>query len=315
MSFCCTFSQTDLKPESSVSAQDSLRSPKPGVNIQDNAYLIKDDSTYTLTIGLIKRIKNAYFVSARTRIMDSTVYVKILEPYFPKSQKNKRIRKRGVYDIQLNRLFPYPLAHPIDCYCNYNFFFGKKIVSVQATDCMSYVFTSDDLDGLFLTLNHTDDSLHPVVKYALSHQLDSTSHRIIRSIIMHTHEIYEYADLTSVLRYANRLASPFSKSDLKHDRCVPPYRLKKPRNSFKHQTRQMDLSDKLYHLLGADFFLRKITSIDFLETDMVYYDNRYVTYRIVWASPDLPTGIKNVTYISFRVASGSVKMVGYSSIN
>lgn len=75
------------------------------------------------------------------------------------------------------------------------------------------------------------------------------------------------------------------------------------------------LSTILLKLIPPTGFLRKITSIDFLETDMVYYDNRYVTYRILWTSPDLPTGIKNVTYISFRVASGSVKMVGYSSIS
>lgn len=140
------YAQNNGKNDSTSFPVDPLAPQHPGVIILDYAFIINEDSTYLFNIYKFRRIKNAYYIPASTKIMDSTIRVKIIVPK-TNTTRGEKICSGKTYTMQLMRYYPYYLQHGLHHNYNYNFLFGKKIVTFQAIAC-SYIFTTDNLEGL-----------------------------------------------------------------------------------------------------------------------------------------------------------------------
>lgn len=313
--------QTDSINAPSAFPIDPLAPPSKytQVLIRDYAFIIDEDSTYSFTVDFIRRIKNAYYIGAHTTVLDSTIYVKIIEPLINKPNKKGIIRVGNSYKMRLIRYFPYPLSHAIDYYINYNFLFGSKIVSLQSTDCLTYIFSTDDLEGLHYINKKSRTSGRISSDPSQNFQDKKIAYKTFISIIQKDKSTTEQlVDRLAVVACAKTQARKYSIVDQQHIQCVPPFRLKTERYLFNHNTKGLNLSEKLYFMmmdacsLYCDYDTSELpSSISIHKMDVVYYEKSYITYRFLWTS-SLFRG-EFCTYLSFKKSKDEMKLVGICS--
>ena len=314
------FSQGNIENANSFFPQDTFAQQNPMVIINDYAFMINEDSTYTFTIDFIGKIKNAYFIAAHTKIFDSTIYVKIIKSKECIGKQGEKIKVGDNYDMRLIRYYPYPLKHELDYYYNYNFLFGKKIIGLQATFCMTYIFTTHDLDGLRYVVekNTILPRMLPSSETTLS--TDSLANKIISAIIRRDKEkIWNYADSVAVMTSLKNFSEICSPGVVRHgfSQCIPKFKLKRSRYHIK-KYRNLPLSEMLLCQLTDDFIyctdLKSYnSSVKFLDTKFVHFDKKHVTYRVIWNLQQERYTIIYVTYLSFNTSRCENKMVGLSS--
>lgn len=284
----------------------------------DNTFLIKDDSLYNVTVDYIWKIKNAFYIEAHTDISDTIVHVKIIEPKVNNNSTMSRIKVGNTYSMRLFRYYPYPLKHSTDYYLNYNFLFGNSIVCVQATDCLSYIFTTNNLVGLsYYSKNDGYISNNSIDRYRRVKDQEvayKTFNSIIRKDIL---SIIDLVDTSQVMANLKKMAISFSIVDHKHIHCLPPYRLEKKTQYYNSKLKRLSFPDKLYYLITYPAVFDTISAKEFEKAlviskiDVVYHYQDYITCRILWHST--LTSYNYCTYLSFKYWNDTYKLVGVSS--
>lgn len=309
--------QIDEAKSTSVFPIDPLAPPSKyrQVAIRDYAFIIEENNTYSFTVDFIRRIKGAYYIGAHTIVLDSTIYVKILEPLIYEHDTNERIQVGHSYDMRLKRYFPNPLSHTIDYYVNYNFLFGRRIVSLQSTDCLSYIFSTDDLVGLHYI--NKNDSRHK--SPTRSEQDDEIAYSTFLSIIRkNKYTSEQFVNRLSVVSCAKKQAKKYSLVNHKKIHCIPPFSLKTRRQNFNEDTKGLNMSEKLYYLIMDGCFnyykydeSDLLSSISVNKLDKIYQDKLYITYRILWTTSLIDRNF--CTYLSFKRCKGNMKLIGICS--
>lgn len=312
------FSQGSTENTYQVFPQDPFAPKNPMVIINDYAFMVNEDSTYTFTIDFIGKIKNAYFIAAHTKILDSTIYVKIIKSKESIGKQGEKIKTGNNYDMRLIRYYPYPLTHELDYYYNYNFLFGKKIIGLQATFCMTYIFTTHDLDGLRYVVEKCKPRMLPSFETPL--RTDSLANKVISAIINRDKEkIRNYTDSVAVMECLKKFSEICSPGVVRHgySQCIPKFKLKRSLYHIK-KYKNLPVSEMLLYLLTDDFkyctdLKSNNPSVKFLDTKLVHFDKKHVTYRVVWNLHQEKYTIQYVTYLSFNIAGCENKIVGLSS--
>ena len=313
--------QADSSKASAVFPTDPLdcSSRYKQIFIKDYAFIIDEDSNYSFTVDFIRRIKNAYYIGAHTTVLDSTIFVKILEPRIAKPNRKGIIQVGNSYEMCLMRYYPYPLSHTIDYYINYNFLFGKRLVSMQSTDCLSYIFFTNNLEGLYYTNMESKSFVsNGSTKIQNIHNTEIV-YNIFLSIVRKDKSVTEpIVDGCAVIANAKKQADKYSLVDHRHIHCVPPFKLKTKRYKFNHDTKKLNLSEKLcYILMGAYSFRCAydtndiFSSITVQDINLVYDNESYVTYRLLWTSSLIRRDF--CTYFSFKLSKNGMKLVGICS--
>lgn len=312
------FSQTDMKIDLFDSILNKHIPSTEKETLIDNAYLIKDDSLYLVTVDFLWRIKNAHYIGAHIHIADSTVYVKILEPITNNGICGEKIKTGESYQMRLFRYYPFQLSHEIDYYHNYNLLFGKTIVSLQATDCLDYIFTTDNLHGLsYLDNNDSlcDDLSTEVRQFVYDNGIALQSFLAI--IQKDEQKIRSLVDSCAVMNRQCKMAIPYSLVEHGNVHCLPPYKLKNQKQWFREKTDCLNLSDKLFFAMTNSyfdkcFFTEIFPSITINKIEVVYYQGKFVTYRLLWSSSLVSHSF--CTYLSFKKYNNHIKLIGLSTI-
>ena len=287
---------------------DTLAHQIPFIEIHDYSHIINEDSIYLFTIDFIRKIKNAYYIGAHTMLMGRTIHVKIIEPTLSKINKNKICVGKS-YEMQLLRYYPYPLSHSLDYYRNYNFLFGEKVVSLQSTYCLNYIFTTENLNGLqYINEKMNNNKLVP------NYFVDS-----VIFIILHkdNEKIRQIVEMSSVISCQKKFA--FESSIINHNNphCFPPYNLKHYYRMFKRKIFGFEKEDILLYLITDNYFYEKystflnIDSLKIVESRIVFSFNTNCTYRVIWSL--YPKQSYYITYLSFNWYNNTPKLVGISS--
>ena len=284
----------------------------------DNTCLIMDDSLYNVTIDYLWRIKNAFYIGAHTDISDTKVHVKIIEPKVNINSTVSRIKVGNTYSMRLFRYYPYPLRHSTDYYQNYNFLFGNSIVCLQATDCLSYIFTTNNLVGLSYYSENDDSSGNNSLDLHQRTKDQEVAYKTFTSIIRKDSlSIIDLVDTSQVMANLKKMSVSFSIVDHKNIHCLPPYKLEKKPQHFNNKLKGLAFPDKLYYLITYPAVFDTISAKEFEKAlviskiDVVYHYQEYITYRILWHST--LASYNYCTYLSFKYWNDTYKLVGVSS--
>ena len=183
----------------------------PGV-ICKEIPLIDENEVYDYTIDFISCIKHSYYIGAHAMIADTIVYIKILSPKIKGYQGYKKIKPGKIYPMQVKLLYPNPLKHSLDWYYHYVFLFRENVVCLQATDCMKYIFISDNLKGLRYIQSKDIDTLPQFIQLM---NTDSLANNIILSILKKANiGLNTYVDTSSVTNCLKKIPCGFSIVDL-----------------------------------------------------------------------------------------------------
>lgn len=300
---------------------DSIPTPREQkqetVVINDYAFLIKEDSLYNIIVDFVWRIKNAYYIGGHTNIADTTIYVKILEPETKNISMVPKIRIGDVYEMRLFRYYPYRLSHSTDYYHNYNLLFGKKIVCLQATDCLNIIFTTNNLHGLhyFRENSFPNNFSSNLQQYIQRKDMASI---MFWSIIQKNNQfINRHINSSAVKACQKRKSCPYSIVDHQNIHCLPPFVVKNNHRWINNATKAFDFSDMLFNMITSPYLnmnntTELETSITINNIDIVYFNDKYVTYRILWVS-SLFLPINCCTYLSFKKHKGNMKLIGISA--
>ena len=321
------YAQNNGKNDSTSFPIDPLGPQDPVVITQDYAFIINEDSTYLFRIYRpIRRIKNAYYIKADTKVMDSTISVKIIVPK-TNTTRGEKVRSGNTYTLQLKRYYPYYLRHGLHHHDNYNFLFGKKLVTFQAIAC-SYVFTTDNLEGL----RYVSDTNKKQNEYISTISPESFIYMILQKDSL---KIRQDIDVSSVLSKYKKFGKNFS--DIKYKRLPRkycrilkwppgtkvlkdhPFRVKRGcyyKNIVKSKEKD---EDKLFYLLTESYYYDKfqnfnIDSVNIIESKLMYSKPPYYTYRVIWDYSPEPI-LKHVTYLTLKHRNNYFKLVGMSSFH
>lgn len=285
------------------------------VIINDNNHLVKENELYLITVDFLWKIKNAHYIGGHINIADTLVYIKILAPKEKRDKKsNEKIKIGNSYEMTLFRYYPYELCHEIDRYHNYNLLFGDKVVCLQATDCLNYIFTTDNLQGLYYFVLDTSST-------NLKHHVQEReiAYDTFMSILKKDQQfIDKIVDVPTVISCQRKMACSFSIVDHQYIRCLPPYKLKDKFHWCEIAAKEFNLPDKLFfmvtHLASfSEFSAFEISSyVTIKSIDSVYDNGKYMTYRILWVSSLDP--YEFCTYFSFKKDKESRKLVGISTL-
>ena len=318
------YAQNNGKNDSTSFPVDPLAPQHPSVIIRDYAFIINEDSTYLFRIlRPIRSIKNAYYISAHTTVMDSTIKVKIIVPK-TNTTRGEKICSGKTYTMQLMRYYPHYLRHGLHHHYNYNFLFGKKPVTFQAVAC-SYVFTTDNLEGL----RYVSDTNKNQNEYIPNITPESFIYMILQKDTM---KIRQDIDVSSVLSIYKKFGEDFS--DIKEKRLPRkycrmlkwptgtkvlkdhPFRVKRGcyyKNIIKSKEKD---ENKLFYLLTEPYEDKfqnfNIDSINIIESKLMYSKPPYFTYRVIWDYSPKPI-LKHVTYLTIKNKNNYFKLVGMSS--
>lgn len=289
------------------------------VIIKDNASLIKEDSLYDITMDFVWRIKNAYYIGGHTNIADTTIYVKILEPKTKVNSKGSKIKIGDTYGMRLFRYYPHCLTHSIDYYHNYNLLFGKRVVCLQATDCISFIFTTNYLTSLHY-LN--EDSFFRKTSLDKRHSIQEKETVITTffSIIKKDkRSIKQLVDFSAIKACQKKMGCSYSIVDHQNIRCLPPFSIRKNSQGLKKSIKTFDFSDMLFNKLTTPYLSHYKsseleTSINIGNIGLVYSDDKYITYRILWGSSLFPS-VMYCTFLSFKKNKEGIKLIGLSSFD
>ncbi len=285
--------------------------------INDNALLIKEDSLYDITVDFVWKIKNAYYIGGHTNIADTMIYVKILEPKTKVNNKGSKIKIGDTYGMRLFRYYPYCLTHSIDYYHNYNLLFGKRVVCLQATYCLSFIFTTNSLTGLYYL---TEDSLPPPFNIQHPIQEKETVATTFFSIIQKNKQsIYQLVDFSAIKNCQKKMGCSYSIVDHQDIHCLPPFSIRKASQGLKKSIKAFDLSDMLFNKLTSPYLNHYEssvlkTSVKINNIGLVFSDDKYITYRILWVSSLFPS-IMCCTFLSFKKNQEGIKLIGLSSFD
>lgn len=323
------YAQNNGKNDSTSFPVDPLAPRKPLLIINDYAFIINEDSTYSFKIyKTIKRIKNAYYIRAYTKVMDSTIRVDIVEPR-TNIKEGERIRSGNTYTMQLKRYYPYYLVNH-DSHYNlqyiYNFLFGKKVVLFQPF-CCTYVFTTDNLEGL----RYVSDTNKKQNEDIPNITPESFIYMILQKDSL---KIRQEIDVSSVLSKYKQFRGHSTKIKYKHfpknSRIVrmsppgtkflkwPSSRVKKGRyirsKIQKVKSEEKD-ENKLFLILTEPYYDRfqtfNIDSVNIIESKLMYSKPPYYTYRVIWDYAPRPKQ-KNVTFLTIKNKDNHFKLVGIS---
>ena len=321
------YAQNNGKNDSTSFPVDPLGPQDPVVITQDYAFIINEDSTYLFRIYRpIRRIKNAYYIKADTKVMDSTISVKIIVPK-TNTARGEKICSGKTYTMQLMRYYPYYLRHGLHHHYNYNFLFGKKLVTFQAITG-SYVFTTDNLEGL----RYVSDTNKKQNEDIPNISPESFIYMILQKDSL---KIRQDIDVSSVLSKYKKFGKNFS--DIKYKRLPRkycrilkwppgtkvlkdhPFRVKRGcyyKNIVKSKEKD---EDKLFYLLTESYYYDKfqnfnIDSVNIIESKLMYSKPPYYTYRVIWDYSPEPI-LKHVTYLTLKHRNNYFKLVGMSSFH
>ena len=320
------YAQNNGKNDSTSFPVDPLAPQHPSVIIRDYAFIINEDSTYLFRIlRPIRSIKNAYYISAHTTVMDSTIKVKIIVPK-TNTTRGEKICSGKTYTMQLMRYYPHYLRHGLHHHYNYNFLFGKKPVTFQAVAC-SYVFTTDNLEGLRYVSdtnkkqNEDIPNISPESFIYMILQKDSLKIRQDIDVSSVLSKYKKFGANSSVIKYkrlrrkyCRMLNDPPGTKVLKDH----PFRIKRGcyyKNIVKSKEKD---EDKLFYLLTEPYEDKfqnfNIDSINIIESKLMYSKPPYYTYRVIWDYSPEPIR-KHVTYLTIKHRNNYFKLVGMSSFH
>lgn len=291
---------------------DTCPSKLPVSKISRNVSLIDENKTYDFTIDFVSRIKHSYYIGAHTMFEDSIVCVKILSPKTKGYHGYRKIKAGNTYPMGVELLFPYYLMHSLDYYNNYIFLFRKEFVPLQATVCMQYIHISDNLKGLRLVSCIDTNTMSLFMQRV---NIDSFANDVILSVLKKdSNHLSTCVDTSSVILCLKKFPFEFSVVNFKRIRCLPPYKIKKS-YYIRSEIRNMSTNNKLlFSLLDeylAKYVVDDVSSVEFIESKMVYSEYPYFTYMVTWSSPQLPCNM--VTYLSIKCNECKLWVVGISS--
>ena len=323
-SFIGIYAQNNEKKDSTSFPIDSLAPRYQNVIIRDYAFIINEDSIYLFSIYKpIRRIKNAYYIPASTKVMDSTIDVKIIVPITNKT-KGEKIRSGNTYTMQLKRYYPYYLQHGLEYHYNYNFLFGKKLVTFQAIAC-SYIFTTDNLEGL----RYISDTNKKQNEYIPNISPESFIYMILQKDTLKIRQDIDVSSVHSKYKKFGKYTSVIKDKRLRRKYCrilnYPPgtkvlkeipFRVKR-NSSLKDIIKSEEKDeDKLFYLLTKPYTNKfqtfNIDSINIIESKLMYSKPPYYTYRVIWTFSSM-SSVKFVTYLTIKNRDNHFKLVGMSS--
>jgi hypothetical protein len=318
------YAQNNGKNDSTSFPVDPLAPQHPSVIIRDYAFIINEDSTYLFRIlRPIRSIKNAYYISAHTTVMDSTIKVKIIVPK-TNTTRGEKICSGKTYTMQLMRYYPHYLRHGLHHHYNYNFLFGKKPVTFQAVAC-SYVFTTDNLEGL----RYVSDTNKNQNEYIPNITPESFIYMILQKDTMKIRQDIDVSSVLSIYKKFGKLFSDIKEKRLPRKYCRMlkwptgtkvlkdhPFRVKRScyyKNIVKSKEKD---ENKLFYLLTEPYEDKfqnfNIDSINIIESKLMYSKPPYFTYRVIWDYSPKPI-LKHVTYLTIKHRNNYFKLVGMSS--
>ena len=326
--------QNNGKNDSTSFPVDPLAPRDPLLIINDYAFIINEDSTYSFKIKIykpIKRIKNAYYIDATTKVMDSTIHVVIIEPR-TNIKEGEKIRSGNTYTMQLKRYYPYYLVNQDDHYKIqpiYNFLFGKKVVLFQPF-FSTYVFTTDNLEG-FRYVSDTNKqqnedipNISPESFIYMILQKDSLKIRqeIDVSSVLSKYKQFRYSTKIKHKRlrrkYCRILNWPpgtkvlkFPSSRVKKGRYIRS-KIQKVKSEEQDENKLFLILTEPYHYYDDDRFQTfNIDSVNIIESKLMYSKPPYYTYRVIWDYAPRPKQ-KNVTFLTIKNKDNHFKLVGIS---
>ncbi|MBO4541997.1 MAG: hypothetical protein J5725_02315 [Bacteroidales bacterium] len=320
------YAQNNGKNDSTSFPVDPLAPQHPSVIIRDYAFIINEDSTYLFRIlRPIRSIKNAYYISAHTTVMDSTIKVKIIVPK-TNTTRGEKICSGKTYTMQLMRYYPYYLQHGLHHHYNYNFLFGKKPVTFQAVAC-SYIFTTDNLEGL----RYVSDTNKKQNEYIPNITPESFIYMILQKDTMKIRQDIDVSSVLSIYKKFGKLFSDIKEKRLPRKYCRMlkwptgtkvlkdhPFRVKRSWDYKKIVKSEEKDEDKLFYLLIRPFEDEcqnfNIDSINIIESKLMYDKSPYYTYRVIWDSSLRPR-VKFVTYLTVKIRDNHFKLVAMSSFS
>ena len=319
------YAQNNGKNDSTSFPVDPLAPRHPNVIIRDYDFIINEDSTYLFRIGPIRRIKNAYYIRAHTKVMDSTINVRIIVPK-ANTTRGDKIRRGNTYTMQLKRFYPYNLKYGLpDHYkYNYNFLFGKKLVIYQVFGG-AYIFMTDNLEGL----RYISDTNKKQNEYIPNISPESFIYMILQKDSLKIRQDIDVSSILSKYKKFGEYTSPFKYKRLRKKYCQilnyptgkkvlkdHPFRVKRGcyyKNIVKSKEKD---ENKLLYLLTEPYEDKfqnfNIDSINIIESKLMYSKPPYYTYRVIWDYSPKPI-LKHVTYLTIKNKNNYFKLVGMSS--
>lgn len=318
------YAQNNKKNDSISFPVDPLAPQNPSVIIRDYDFIINEDSTYSFKIFKPRRIKNAYYIGAYTKVMDSTINVRIIVPK-TNTTKGDKIRSGNTYTMQLRRYYPYYLQHGLHYNYNYNFLFGKKLVIYQVF-AGAYIFMTDNLEGL----RYISDTNKKQNEYIPNISPESFIYMILQKDSLKIRQDIDVSSVLSKYKKFGEYMSPFKYKRLRKKYCQilnyptgkkvlkdHPFRVKRGcyyRDIVKSEGKD---EDKLFYLLAMppyedEFQKINIDSINIMESKLMYSKPPYFTYRVIWDYSPKPN-LKHVTYLTIKNKNNYFQLVGMSS--
>ena len=183
----------------------------------DNAFLVTDTTYYNFLICDIYKLEKGYFITAYTKILDSTVRVQIISLKERIFYKNK-IKKGQYYQMKLTRYFEMPLRRGIESKTIYGVMVGEKSVGVLSTGWFPYLFVTQNLRGLEYRDSASIVNIEKDIK-KLENELHVFLYQVIKSLSFKedSNLLVNYFDTSQVkksLKLYNCFSMGFSPSDV-----------------------------------------------------------------------------------------------------
>jgi hypothetical protein len=293
----------------------------------DFAFLIKDSIFYDYKIRDIYKIKRGFFITLETRTEDTNIIVKVISFKHPKEKGSNKIKIKigDTYKMRLVRYNKYPLIKSFEHHYNYDILIGKEAIGIASAGSYSYLFITDNLDGLYYIDSTTSANTYNYSKKARQ-QIHDFVYNVIRSMTFKedSSKLNLYMDTHLVHRSLyqhSRLYTNYPKWGIYK---YPP----KKTESFKWKNFNIDTENFNNHFWGIlsyfynlpknqeEIDINNIFSENNVLSEILYYEKGIYTVRIVWNIPNHQSGrFFYVGYFAIKESEEGYKVVGFNKFN
>lgn len=309
---------TYLIINNSLTHKDSILFPYDALDVgfkqiinNDFSFLIEDSSYYNFTVSEIHKLKNGYGILLTSRICDTNTYTYVISR--GKGVKNgEKIKVGNTYKMKLTRYFPEPLILSIEYPKIYDVMIGTEIIPVMATGLFSYIFITQNLNGL-----HYIDSLNAMdIKNEIKDdelRIQDFIYEFINSISTQndTTDLLSFVDTTSMKLVLENYSITITTRSPDFKSYKPPFNVP----SFPWFNVGIDNTEfnsffkgviKYFYKLPADYILSEKE----VEIFPLYISNDTYTIRVVWKSPYRTYS----AILAIKPYGNSFKIIGFNKV-
>lgn len=155
------FISSDIDPWSKGTVADYMKHQS-----YYKAFMIKEDSSYSVTVESIITFKEGYLIKGTTLCNGEQVEIIIVSPKLQifNADYKQKIKKGDVVSLRLHRYFFVPACITCDDVFPIDVMLGGKTIGINQDGRFSYLFATNDLVGLYLKIETVKDNQIRLIK-------------------------------------------------------------------------------------------------------------------------------------------------------